>query len=95
MNSQLQYWWARERMKQTHADAARRALVRSLRRPFSLGVAQSLIQLGGRIARRASHRQEERLSAALSRVLEVRYERSEPVYVVQLGHPDEKWPGAG
>jgi hypothetical protein len=70
MNSELQYWWASERMNQMHEDAARRALVRSLRKPFSLRVAQALIRLGGRIARRASHEREERLSAALSRAID-------------------------
>jgi hypothetical protein len=93
MEDLLEYWCASRRMIEMHEDAARRAVVRSLREPLSLRVAQVLIRWGGWIARRASHRREERLSGALGRGLDVRYERGKPVFAVSLGRPGGRWLG--
>ncbi len=79
MNGQLHDWWARERMRALHEEAARRALARCLRRPLSLALGDLLMRLGRALARRASGcRRHEQLAAAVNRVVAARHERGLP-----------------
>jgi hypothetical protein len=76
MNGQLHDWWARERMRDLHDEAARRALVRCLRRPLSLTLGHLLERVGRALARGASScRPPERLAAALNGALAARHAR--------------------
>lgn len=90
MNSDLHLWWGKERMRQMHEEAAKRALVRSLRRPLALALADILIRLGGYVARIGSDpRRHEQLPAAVNRILDARHEQGDPVYFSPSGVPRE------
>lgn len=79
MNGQLHDWWARERMRALHEEAAGRALVRCLRRPLSLALGDLLVRTGRALVRRASGgRAHEQLAAAVNRVVAARHSRRLP-----------------